>query len=276
MDYKDKYLKYKKKYLVLKYRVGGSHHFDEKEIEEAIRLSLQSNVKQPTPEAEAEAAGEKKEDDSHTASGSDDFDSYPTILSRLGDTDFRAGSARGDGYCSIWSVIIGRSLISEQLFHPLILSSLGKSQPTTIQEVIGIIIDIATNTKNFISGTEDFQLTDSLFVNKFELEYLITQLKKPFESLSNIEGVAHIKILAYLMNCNIIMKDITSNNIYSFNESGSTKIRISTNLKHYYTHNVNTTKEVGLVTDYWWNHMWTWTKYTPLEGTDFRMIPFIK
>lgn len=267
MDYKNKYLKYKKKYLSLKSRVGGGSY--EEDMAEAIRLSLEGESKTE----DKSASGEAKES---SASENDSFGNYPIILSRTEDGSFETGSARGDGYCSIWSVIIGRSLISEQLFNPLILSSLGKSQPTTIQEVIGIIIDITTNTKNFISGTEDFELTDSLFVNKFELEYLINQLKKPFESLSTIEGVAHIKILAYLMNCNIIMKDITSNNIYSFNESGSTKIRVSTNLKHYYTHNVNTTKEVGLVTDYWWNHMWTWTKYPPLEGKDSRMIPFIK
>ena len=77
------------------------------------------------------------------------------------------------------------------------------------------------------------------------------------------------------MNCNIIIKNSLTNNTYSFNESGSTIIRISTNIGHYYTHNVNTTKDVALITTYWWDHMWTWFTYPPLVGTNDKMIPFI-
>ena len=256
MDYKDKYLKYKKKYVGLKSRVGGGTF--EEEIAEATRLSL-----------ETEPAGEKKEDISPS------FDSYPRILSKLGDTDFKAGSARGDGYCSIWSVIIGRSLISEILFNPMLLEQFGKLQPTTIQEVIEILLHVSNIILILMDSGDEYKLTDTMPIFKLELNEFIFQLETPFQYLNIIEGVGQIKILAYLMNCNIIIKNSLTNNTYSFNESGSTIIRISTNIGHYYTHNVNTTKDVALITTYWWDHMWTWFTYPPLVGTNDKMIPFI-
>lgn len=267
MDYKNKYLKYKKKYLSLKSKVGGGSF--EEDMAEAIRLSLEGESK-----AEGKSAsGEAKES---SASENDSFDNYPIILSRTEDGSFEAGSARGDGYCSIWSVIIGRSLISEQLFNPVLLEQYGKSHPENINQVVEILLDVSKSILSLMGEKYEFPLTDTMSIVKTELEDFISQLDLPFKYLNTITGVGQIKILSYLMNCNIIMKDITSNNIYSFNESGSTKIRISTNNSHYYTHNLNTTKEVVLVTDYWWNHMWTWMPYDPLKGKDSKMIPFIK
>ena len=250
------------------------YHFDEKDIAEAIRLSLQSNVKQPTSEAEAD--GEQKEDDSQTASDSDDFDSYPKILSRLGDTDFIAGSARGDGYCSIWSVIIGRSLISEQLFNPVLLSQFGKTQPTTIQEVIEILLHVSNTILLLLDEQEVYIFNETMSILKIELKEFINQLEIPFQYLNTIIGVGQIKILAYLMNCNIIMKDTNNCLTYSINKSGSTIIRISTNMGHYYTHNNIINNEIFLVTTKWWDHMWTWFDYPPLIGKTDKMIPFIE
>ena len=304
MTFKNKYLKYKKKYLNLKSQTGSSFMYDEQlqeairrskideelrmqkvavdeaKVEESIRMQqvawdeakrIQRAKVEESKVEEAKRIQRAKVEESKEESVS--FDNYPKIESRTSDGKFEAGSARGDGYCSIWAVIIGRSLISEQLFHPQILEELGLPEPTNIQEVIDIIIRIAENIlkKMHDMGVKTFPLTDTN-IAKWELEQLLFQLKQ--DTINSISGDAQFKILAYLMNCTIIIKNSEDTTIDKINKNRPTSIRISTNSKHYYTHNVNTNKRVTLITNHWWKHMWTWTRH-PIIGENIP-VPYIK
>ena len=61
------------------------------------------------------------------------------------DLQFSCSGVRGDGYCSIWSVLTGWSLLEDR--KNLILNQLGEifTQPTTMNELVQILIS-ASNT----------------------------------------------------------------------------------------------------------------------------------
>lgn len=203
-----------------------------------------------------------------------EFKKYPIIKSKTEDNSFEGSSARGDGYCSIWSVLIGKSLIDENI----IKKELGYLNIESINDVIRNILSITKNFIEIIKNQPDqkdsFDINDSLNVNLFELEFLKMQLEQKFEDIQTIEGVAHFKILAFIMHVNIQIENTVLDKIYSFNHEYLPTIRISTNNSHYHVRNSNKSPEVKLKNEFWWEHMWSWIPYPPIsEGQ--KLIPFI-
>tara|TARA_B100000768_G_scaffold181947_1_gene207635 strand:- start:803 stop:1414 length:612 start_codon:yes stop_codon:yes gene_type:complete len=202
----------------------------------------------------------------------EEFYKYPIIKSKTSDNMFFGSSSRGDGYCSIWSIIIGKSLIDENIFK-------FDWQNLQIKSISDIINNILSITNSFIEiikeqGKDSFDINDSININIFELEFLKKQLEKPFENISTIEGVAHIKILSFVMHVNIQLEDTVLNKLYSFNYEYLPSIRISTNNSHYHVRNSSQTNQINFKNNFWWDHMWTWIPYPPIsEG--IKLIPFI-
>ena len=202
----------------------------------------------------------------------EDFYKYPIIKSKTADNMFVGSSSRGEGYCSIWSIIIGKSLIDENIFN----DDWKNLQIKSISDIINNILLIANSFIEIIKEQDDdsFNINDSININLFELEFLKNQLEKPFEDIYTIEGVAHIKILSFVMHVNIQLEDTVLNKLYSFNYEYLPSIRISTNNSHYHVRNSSQTNQINFKNNFWWDHMWTWIPYPPLsEG--IKLIPFI-
>ena len=202
----------------------------------------------------------------------EDFYKYPIIKSKTSDNMFVGSSSRGEGYCSIWSIIIGKSLIDENIFN----DDWKNLQIKSISDIINNILLIANSFIEIIKEQDEdsFNINDSININLFELEFLKNQLEKPFEDIYTIEGVAHIKILSFVMHVNIQLEDTVLNKLYSFNYEYLPSIRISTNNSHYHVRNSSQTNQINFKNNFWWDHMWTWIPYPPLsEG--IKLIPFI-
>ena len=205
----------------------------------------------------------------------EDFHKFPIIKSRTTDNKFHGSSSRGDGYCSIWSVIIGKSLIDKKIFRY-------DEQNLKIKSINDIIKNILLITDNFIeiikeqpNDVDNFNINESININLFELQLLKDQLEKPFENISTIEGVAHFKILALIMHVNILVEDTTINKIFSFNHLYLRSIRISTNNCHYHVRNSTKSDQVNFKNIFWWDHMWSWIPYPPLAEGE-KLIPIIE
>ena len=216
----NKYLKYKKKYLELKNQVGSS-----------ASSSPQDEVQE--------------------------FLEYP-VITGFDTNGFEAGGARGNGYCSIWAVLVGWSLGDR---YDLIRNDvLGRGQPRNFDEFKNYILDFGK--KIFIlelideNGNYTYPDTDIKF-QKWELETMIYQLETPVDFINTIQGSAHFKIMAILLGYQIQVYNSEDNTITKFGDSTNSDIRISTNGSHYHPHNNKKSADLSHFTNrFWWNMQW--------------------
>ena len=189
----------------------------------------------------------------------DDFDEYPIILCRYTDKKNKPqimSGTRGDGLCSIWSVLLGWSLLGRSDFIRNELSSklTFHSNQYTIEIVInlikknlGVILEmIRMGNQNYISVSEIFNgnFGDQVFTEE-ECAHTIMQLQN-WTSLSTINGSAHLLILAILLGINIRVRDVSARNdirIFSYGDENNAVVRITTNGAHYNVHNTQKKKK---------------------------------
>lgn len=228
----------------------------------------------------------------------DDFDQYPIINCRLKDKietnpkkikenaaklgyimgdeeikniigaekakfDYSSG-VRGDGDCSIWSVLIGWSLFTNRpnLFIYPHLPEDVKRNPKTIDEVKKTLITLFNSYIEMIpEGQDEFKLGNDT-VLKSILILVRDQLKQNINSRRTIDGDSHFALLAMLMGVNIKVRNTLSSpyQIMSYgNPSRGKIIRITTSGTHYDVHHNNKTANgilSGLSRKHWWKEQW--------------------
>ena len=210
----------------------------------------------------------------------DNFDEYPIILCRYTDKNNKTqimSGARGDGLCSIWSVLLGWSLLGRSDFIRNKLSNelTFPNNKYTIEIVInsikknlGVILaminasDKQTKDKEitYIPVSEIFNgnFGDQTFT-KEECGHTIMQLQK-WKKLSSINGSAHLLMLAILLGINIKVRDVSDSNdvrIFSYGDEKNDVVRITTNGAHYNVHNNKKNNNLDHWTmKHWWNNQW--------------------
>lgn len=204
------------------------------------------------------------------------FEKYSEILSKSEDGMIETNGVRGDGYCSIWAILIGWSLLNRK---NLIKNKIGNQKnmnPKTMDELINVLI---------IAGEalleDNFYVTSNLVyehfnIEKWELEnneYGIFQLKN--KSITSIMGTSHIKLLALMLGIRIDILNKNNSKIESFGDPQNDNIRISTNGAHYSIYNNRQTLD-HFNNRYWWNLEWDGFLKNAGLDTNQMMMPYLK
>ena len=200
---------------------------------------------------------------------------YYMITSISNDLQFQSSGVRGDGYCSIWAVLIGWSLLEER--DKLILNQLGDifTQPTTMNELVQILISAANTLQ-----TDDSELlnTYNLIYNsnieKWELKTLVEQLSQSLEITQTIQGICHFKLLSIMLGIEIQVLDENTGTVDKFGSSDFDTIRIGTNGSHYSVYNNKQSNDLShFKKRHWWNLQW---QNHPHPSTASGMNPIVK
>lgn len=203
-----------------------------------------------------------------------DFQNFPIIRSKTTDNSFQGDSARGNGYCSIWSILIGWSLLNR---NTLIINReylRDNNQPTNMKELVNTIINTTATILNDLRGKKTTLKKEGFTFSKGELEFLDYQLKKPESDLQTIAGRAQFQILALLLGVEIIVHDETTNMIDYIGNPENDTIRVSTNGAHYHVRNNKQNKNLNHFTNrYWWDLQWRNHPIIPNGTTVIAYIP---
>lgn len=200
------------------------------------------------------------------------FESYPIIRSKLADGSFEGDSARGDGFCSIWAVLVGWSLLDRER---LIKNSqfIQGDDPLTMERLIQILVNISTTLLGMMGDSPTLEIEDFVFT-KGELEIMNFQLTSDFDTLDRIQGRAQFQILSMLLAVEIQILDTTTGIIDRIGNKDNSTIRISTNSIHYHVHNSILANNLDhFVNRYWWNLQWQNHPHIPAGDT---LIAYIK
>ena len=183
---------------------------------------------------------------------------YYRISAISPDLQFRCSGVRGDGYCSIWAVLIGWSLLKER--KDLILNQLGEIfyQPKTMNELVHILIS-AANTL-LTDDSELLNTYNTMFnsnIEKWELEALVAQLSQSSDTIKTIQGIGQFKLLSIMFGIEIQVLDENTGTVDKFGSSDFDTIRIGTNGSHYSVYNNKESNDLShFKKRYWWNLQW--------------------
>ena len=200
---------------------------------------------------------------------------YYMITSMSKDSQFESSGVRGDGYCSLWAVLIGWSLLKERT--KLILNQTGEifTQPTSMNELVQILISAANTLQ-----TEDSELLNtynSIYnsnIEKWELEALVAQLSQSSDTIQTIQGICQFKLLSIMFGIEIQVLDEETGTVDKFGNSDFDTIRIGTNGCHYSVYNNKKSNDLSHFTNkYWWNLQWKNHPHTSVAGG---MNPIVK
>ena len=206
----------------------------------------------------------------------DSFKNYYEIRAISEDKTIETNGVRGDGYCSIWAVLIGWSLLDRK---DLIRNKIGNQKnvnPKTMDELLDAII---------IAGEalleDDFYKTANLIyhhcnLERWELEnneFGILQLKN--KHISSIMGASHLKIFALMLGIRIDVLNKITKKIESYGDPKNDTIRISTNGSHYSVYSNKKTLN-HFQNRYWWNLQWKGFLKNADINDNQNIIPYLK
>ena len=189
----------------------------------------------------------------------EDFTPFYYRISAISeDLQFSCSGVRGDGYCSIWSVLIGWSLLEDR--KNLILNQLGEifTQPTSMNELVQILISASNTLLTDESGLLDtYNTMFNCDIEKWELEALVAQLSQSSDTIQTIQGIGQFKLLSIMVGIEIQVLDEETGTVDKFGDSAFDTIRIGTNGCHYSIYNNKKSKDLTHLTNrYWWNLQW--------------------
>ncbi len=182
---------------------------------------------------------------------------------------------RGDGFCSIWALIIGISVIFPDKQY--IFDNLPFIEPRSVRRVGDIIEVLLDMTTYILSSGSDFlndinhSVGPTLKLEKWELDFLHFQLSQDMSLINIIQGDTHFKLLAFMLGVSINVYSVRDSRSFIFGDSSKPKIFIETNGGHYSL--LITQDEVDNIdfTTYWWKEQW---KGHPLNtGDDCFFLP---
>lgn len=170
----------------------------------------------------------------------------------------RCCGARGDGYDSIWSVLIAWSLLDRpniSLNRNGILLGLDL-HPNDFSEVITLLTKTCHNllqerTLSLMTCVEPWFTPP-----KWEIEALLAKLERPSGQVQTIQGEAIFYLTAFLFVVEIQVLDKTSGLITSFGNLDNETIRISTDGTHYYPINPKDRPLGHFINRKWWDLHW--------------------
>lgn len=186
------------------------------------------------------------------------FPLFVMVLSLTNDYSETVDGIRGDGLCSLWAVVIGfcfrfgenkinfrQELISDQII-----------QPTNIKDILKILMSFCTFILDNQTMLEDFNYAlkdESLHFKLWEIKHLIAQLTS--DSINTLQGDAHFKMLALLLNISIHVYSTETKQTFIFGKNKNA-INIQTNGAHYSL--LSNHEEVYNYdfTSYWWKEQW--------------------
>ncbi len=191
------------------------------------------------------------------------------IHATTADGSFCCGGARGDGYCSIWSVLIGWSLLTRSdLIRNRELLDID-IQPTNMEQLRTILIRCCQ-----ILSQPDIMSTIKIVepwftVQDWEIGVLKSQLELSSDKLQTIQGEAIFTILGFLFGIYIVILDKPTQKIYGFGDPNNDTVKITTNGAHYYP--VSNTGDINnFINHTWWRQQWVGHPISEL------LIPIIK
>ncbi len=191
-------------------------------------------------------------------------------------------SARGDGFCSIWSVLVGWSMLKKDR---LIKNVIGKpvSQPTNIDELLTIIIDVADYLYKLKGKDNEIKLGEQTIYD-FEINPSVdTSIQNQIKSIrsgsseTRIDGQIQFKIFSYLFEVTINIYDTVSKRLETYKPyENNNNIWIHTNNIHYHNHNIVPKQDLSILSSnlYWWNQQWI--GYEPGGRKPIAVFPFFK
>lgn len=202
------------------------------------------------------------------------FEGYPIIRSKSQDGSFVGDSARGDGLCSIWAILVGFSLLNRDNLIRNEQFLQNSPQPTTMAEVIKLLLDVSNNILlPMMSDDNPFVEFENFRFSRGELEQLVFQLDQDISNITTIQGKAQFQILAMLLGVEIQIFDETTGRIDSIGHDSNDTIRVRTNGAHYHVHSNRTERNLEHFKNrYWWNLQW---RGHPHLGYGYTLEPFI-
>ena len=213
---------------------------------------------------------------SDQASICEDFTPFEyKIESVSSDSPFESSGVRGDGYCSIWAVLIGWSLLEER--KNLILNQLGEifTQPTTMDELLQILISASKTLLTDESGLlNTYNTIFNCDIEEWELEALVAQLSESSDTIQTIQGIGQFKLLSIMFGIEIQVLDEETGTVDKFGDSAFDTIRIGTNGCHYSVYNNKKSKDLShFKKRHWWNLQWQNHPHPSVAGG---MNPIVK
>ena len=185
---------------------------------------------------------------------------------------------RGDGFCSLWSVIIGYCInIATVSFNEL--PFIEQREVKTIVDVIIVLRDIC----DFILKAP--QILVEVILNDingecehplemWELNQLFEQLNQPISYINTIHGDAHFKILAYILKISISILNEPERHTYIIGNFSMPNVYIKTDGSHYSLfvsqESLDNYEELEC---HWWADQWKNHPLTTEENTFTVFIP---
>lgn len=200
----------------------------------------------------------------------------------IGQVIHEGDSARGDGFCSVWAVLVGWSILKKDR---LIKNVIGKpvSQPTNIDELLTIIIDVADYLYKLKGKDNEIKLGEQTIYD-FEINPNVdTSIQNQIKSIrsgstdARIDGQIQFKIFSYLFEVTINIYDTTSKRLETYKPyENNNNIWIHTNNIHYHNHNIVPEQDLSILSSnlYWWNQQWI--GYKPGGRKPVAVLPFFK
>lgn len=187
----------------------------------------------------------------------DEFLRYP-IIDAIGDGVQKRSGIRGDGYCSIWAVLVGWSLLNRPrvIFHRKLL---GRTwfEPKTLYDVSRVLIECCNILFLRMKPQTQIELHGMTFfeyeVNPSERTSLQSQLLR---NTGTIDSQAQFKLLALLMGVEIHIALYGNDEVRveKYNGGSGGVVRVSTDGCHYSVHARGSS--VHMANDHWWREQW--------------------
>jgi hypothetical protein len=188
----------------------------------------------------------------------DAFESLPRIFVTGPDVHGDPSAVRGSGFCSIYAVLIGVSLLRNDVnaFFPL------NTDIQTMDDVRNAILTFARTMRDIDAPT--LSLNEGVRPNledafiKILVQILIEDLERDPKDLNIMQGDLAIRILAQLMGITVYIFDPNERNVTTIQgaDNESSKVYLSVQNGHFEVHMPPTVRAPILRTRYWFELMW--------------------
>ena len=133
-------------------------------------------------------------------------------------SSIECGSTRGDGWCALWAVLVGWSLLERsKLFkNPDYIDDKFKEytegvKPLTMEILIQILLDVSKRLLSMMGTRGTITIDDHFEFTRDDLVWMNIQLDLSFDGIQTLHGIAHFQILSLLLGVEIQILNININ-----------------------------------------------------------------
>ena len=193
-------------------------------------------------------------------------------------SSIECGSTRGDGWCALWAVLVGWSLLERsKLFkNPDYIDDKFKEytegvKPLTMEILIQILLDVSKRLLSMMGTRGTITIDDHFEFTRDDLVWMNIQLDLSFDGIQTLHGIAHFQILSLLLGVEIQILNININerSIDCIGNKDNDTIRISTGYNHFHLHNNKHGTDLSFYTDIFWKLQWVGHPHLSKSPTPF-------